>query len=91
MMNLQRRTCTRSCLKRAGNWKTSRISKMFEDDGKKPVRACGSRWVSHKQNAMKRVLSKFGACTARISAISNTSVKSTNCSKLAGYLKNKIG
>ena len=30
----------------------------FEDSGTKPVRASGSRWVSHKLSAMKRILSK---------------------------------
>ncbi len=35
----------------------------FNDAGIKPVRASGSRWVTHKLSAMKRVLSKFGAYT----------------------------
>ena len=33
----------------------------FDDDGRRPVRASGSRWISHKWNAMKRILSKYGA------------------------------
>ena len=33
----------------------------FDDEGVRPVRACGIRWVSHKVSAMKRILSKFGA------------------------------
>ena len=33
----------------------------FDDGGVKPVRASGSRWVTHKLNAMKRVNSKYGA------------------------------
>ena len=32
----------------------------FDDDGVRPVRACGTRWVSHKVNAMKWILSKLG-------------------------------
>ena len=35
----------------------------FDENGVKPVRASGTRWVSHKINAMKRVLLKFGAYT----------------------------
>ena len=31
----------------------------FDDNGIKPIRASGTRWVSHKINAMKRVLSKL--------------------------------
>ena len=32
----------------------------FDDGGVKPVRASRSRWVTHKLNAMKRVISKYG-------------------------------
>ncbi len=53
----------------------------FDDAGVKPVRSSGStcRWVSHKLNAMKRVLSKFGALSE------DSSVKSTDRAKLKGY------
>ena len=33
----------------------------FDDADVRPVQASGSRWVSNKLNAMKRVLSNFGA------------------------------
>ena len=29
----------------------------FDDGGVKPIEASGSRWISHKLNALKRVLS----------------------------------
>jgi len=32
----------------------------IKDGGTRPVRASGSRWISHKWNAMRRVLSKYG-------------------------------
>lgn len=35
----------------------------FESGGIQPVRASGSRWVTHKLSAMKRVVSKFGEYT----------------------------
>ncbi len=35
----------------------------FDDGGSRPIRASGSRWVSHKLNAMRRVLSKYGVPT----------------------------
>ncbi len=60
----------------------------FDDAGVKPVRASGSRWVAHKLNAMKRVVSKFGAYTSHIAALSeDTSVKSVDQAKLKGYYK----
>lgn len=58
----------------------------FDDAGVKPVRSSGSRWVSHKLNAMKQVISKFGAYTSHIATLSeDTSVKSTDRAKLKGY------
>ena len=55
----------------------------FDDVGVKPVRASGSRWVAHKQNAMKRVLSKFGAYTAHLAALAeDRSLKPADRAKL---------
>ena len=45
----------------------------FDSAGIRPVRSSGSRWVSHKLNAMKRVLSKFGAYTNHLAALSTDS------------------
>ena len=59
----------------------------FNDDaGIKPVRASGTRWITHKLSAMKRILSKFGAYTEHLSTLSeDSSVKSSDCAKLRGY------
>ena len=35
----------------------------FDDAGSRPIRASGSRWVSHIVSAMRRILSKYGAYT----------------------------
>ena len=52
----------------------------------KPVRASGSRWIGHKCNAIKRVLSKFGAFTNHLAALSeDVSMKSVDRSKFKGY------
>ena len=60
----------------------------FNDAGVRPLRASGSRWMSHKLNAMKRVLSKFGAYTNHLIALSmDSSVKAVNRAKLQGYLR----
>ena len=58
----------------------------FDDNGVRPVRASGSRWIAHKFQAMKRVLSKYGAYTNHIAALStDRSVTSTDRAKLKGY------
>ena len=40
------------------------------EGGIKPVRASGSRWVSHKLIAIKRIISKYGAYTSHLLALS---------------------
>ncbi|CAB3993296.1 zinc finger 862-like [Paramuricea clavata] len=60
----------------------------FDEDGIRPVRASGTRWVSHKVKAMKRVLSKYGAYIAHLTSLSeDKSVKAADRAKLKGYLK----
>ena len=50
------------------------------------MRSSGSRWVTHKVNAMKRVLSEFGEYVAHLSALSKDgSVKSSDQTKLQEY------
>jgi len=57
-----------------------------EDEGVRPVRASGSRWVAHKWNAMKRILSRYGAFTSHLITLSeDVSVKATDRAKLKGY------
>ena len=63
----------------------------IEDGGTRPIRASGSRWISHKWNAMKRVLSKYGAYTSHLAALSeDPTVKSADKAKLKGYYKQWI-
>ena len=58
----------------------------FEDSRTKPVRGSGSRWVSHKLSAMKRILSKYGAYSSHLIALSeDSSVKFVDRTKLRGY------
>ena len=60
----------------------------FDDGGVRPIRSNGTRWVSHKQNAMKRVLSKFGAYTSHLASLSeDKSVNSVDRAKLRGYYR----
>ena len=60
----------------------------FDDEGVRPLRASGSRWVCHKLNAMRRVLSKYGAYTSHLITLSeDSSVKYVDRVKLKGYLQ----
>ena len=60
----------------------------FTDKGVKPVRASGSRWISHKLSAMRWIISKYGAYTMHLVALSqDRSVRSTDRAKLQGYCK----
>ena len=63
----------------------------IEDGGTRPIRASGSRWISHKWNAMKCVLSKYGAYTSHLAALSeDPTVKSADKAKLKGYYRQWI-
>ena len=58
----------------------------FDSFGVRPVRSSGSRWISHKLSAMKRVLSKFGAYTNHLATLSqDSSVRPCDRAKLKGY------
>ena len=58
----------------------------FDDGGITPVRASGSRWITHKLSAMKRVISKFGVYISHLVALSSDqSVKAPDRAKLHGY------
>ena len=58
------------------------------DGGSKPIRACGSRWIGHKWNAMKRVLSRYGAYTNHLAAMcEDHSFKSVDRAKILGYYR----
>ena len=58
----------------------------FDSSGVRPVRSSGSRWISHKLSAMKRVLSKFGAYTNHLATLSqDSSVRPCDRAKLKGY------
>ena len=57
-----------------------------EDGGTKPIRASGLCWVTHKWNAMKRILSKYGAYTSHFATLSEDPlVRTANRAKLKGH------
>ena len=58
----------------------------YDDNGMNPVRASGTRWVSHKINEIKRVFSKFGTYTNHLaSLIEDSSTQTSNKAKVKGY------
>ena len=58
----------------------------FGNAGVKPISASGSRWVSRKLSAMRRILSKYGVYTNHLIALSeDPKVKGTDRAKLRGY------
>ena len=57
----------------------------FDDAGVKPVCASGSRWIVHKLNAMKRVISKFAYTNHLASLSEDPSLRFADKAKLNGY------
>ncbi len=56
--------------------------------GNVPVRACGSRWITHKRNALLRVVDRYGAYINHLTTLTqDNSVKPDDKAKLKGYLK----
>lgn len=63
----------------------------FDDNGVKPICSSGSRWVSYKIDAMRRILSKYGAYDAHTAQLSeDKAVKANDRAKLKGYLRNGL-
>lgn len=55
--------------------------------GDRPLRACGTRFVSHKVSALGRVIDRFGAYIAHLVALTeDQSVPSSSRQKLKGYI-----
>ena len=64
------------------------IDDLHKAEGVRPIRATGTRWISHKLSTMKRILSNYGAYTNHLATLSqDTSVKAVNQAKLKGYLQ----
>ena len=61
------------------------------DGGSKPIRVCSSRWIGHKWNAIKHVLSRYGVYTNHLAAMSEDhSFKSVDQAKILGYYRQRI-
>lgn len=59
----------------------------YMDGSCKPKKASGTRWISHKLNAMKNILDKWGLYMTHLESLSqDKKVPSKDRSKLSGYL-----
>ena len=55
--------------------------------GDAPIRSQGSRWISHKRQALQRVTDRYGAYISHLTALSvDSSVNNADKAKLKGYL-----
>jgi len=60
----------------------------FPPGGNLPVRSHGSRWISHKRNALQRLVDRYGAYLNHLLAIiEDSSVTSEDKARLKGYIK----
>ena len=59
----------------------------FPKGGDTPVRAQGTRWITHKRKAMQRVVDRFGAYVNHLTTLSVISISSTDRARLKGYLR----
>ena len=56
--------------------------------GNRPLRACGTRFVAHKVAALGRLIDRYGAYLAHLTAlIEDPRVKSVDKEKLRGYVR----
>lgn len=58
-----------------------------KEGGNRPLRACGTRFITHKVTALGRVTDQLGAYLSLLSAlIEDPSVKAADRQKLKGYM-----
>lgn len=59
----------------------------FPKGGDAPIRSQGSRWISHKRQALQRIIDRYGAYIGHLTALAeDSSVPSTERARLKGYL-----
>ena len=62
-------------------------SEMPSKGGSRPLRACGTHFVSHKVAALKRVVARFGAYLAHLTAMTeDSSMQPADRQKMKGYV-----
>ena len=62
-------------------------SEMPLQGGRRPLRACGTRFVAHKVATLGRLVDRFAAYLCHLAAMTeDRSIRSTDRQKLKGYL-----
>ena len=60
---------------------------VLPEGGNLPVRAQGSRWISHKRKTLQRVVDRYGAYLHHLQTlVEDTTIKSIDRQRLKGYL-----
>ena len=63
-------------------------NKMPGGSGNRPLRACGTRFVSHNVATLNRFVDRYGAYVAHLIALTeDSSVKPADKQKIKGYIK----
>ena len=66
-----------------------RVVEAWEESFTKPTKACGSRWINHKCNAMEIFLESYGAFTTHVESLSQTDFSWESGAELKEYLKQR--
>lgn len=59
----------------------------FPEGGNAPIRSEGSRWISHKRQALQRIIERYGAYISHLTTlVEDSSISNTDKTRLKGYL-----
>ena len=59
----------------------------FPEGGNAPICSEGSRWISHKRQALQRIIERYGAYISHLtSLVEDSSISNTDKTRLKGYL-----
>ena len=66
------------------------LSEFSKSGGKRPIRACGTRFISHKVAALEQIIDKFGAYMSHLATlVEDSSTKPADKQKLRAYYVKK--
>ena len=68
---------------------TTDLKQVFDlsKGGNRPIRNCGTRWVTHKRKALQRVVDRYGIYIAHLSTlVEDKSLNASDRARLKGYL-----
>lgn len=68
---------------------TTDLKQVFDlsKGGNRPIRSCGTRWVTYKRKALQRVVDRYGIYIAHLSTlVEDKSLNASDRARLKGYL-----